>query len=101
MIPRHSTQLFAYDRATKRLIVEISTLQANSVGKQAFGPVFNDSADEGFILVSHMTGRESKWAVNETLRREGEIVVWILTPTEESVHVDPKLNGCTIHLLND
>lgn len=92
----------SYDKATKHFVVEESTLRANNARGASFGQVYNDACDEGIKLVSHVTGKESFWYVNEVKKdNEGDIQVWIMQPTRESLREFPQLAGVEIHVLND
>ena len=47
---------------------------------QVFGQVYQDSCDEGLILVSHKTGLPIRYAVSHIESSEGDIQWWDLTP---------------------
>lgn len=76
----HSTNSFTYNAATRTFASEASTLSYNG---GLFCQIFNDSADEGFVMVSAKTGKEVKFAVDRTeYNADNDIVCWKLKPVE-------------------
>lgn len=89
MTPSFSTKRFAYDANSKMFLAEISQLEYSKEGyvNQVFGQVYQDSCDEGLILVSHKTGLQVRYAVSHIESSEppraparGDIQWWDLTP---------------------
>jgi hypothetical protein len=68
-----STNTFTYDAATR-------TFSAFASDLPPFGRVYADSCDEGLTLVSARTGREITVGVVDDIRRDGEVVGWVLKP---------------------
>lgn len=73
-----STKLFFYDKDRKSFSQEASTLQGSGVpGKVLFGQLYDDAADEGFVLVSHKTGKGVPFHFsNVEVDGEGEVLAW-------------------------
>lgn len=95
-----TTKLFSYDRRTGRLVTEASNL--GSAGQELFHRIYQDACDEGITLISHKTGREAKFYLDQVHKdHDGDIQVWILRPTTETVRANPGLRGVTVHILND
>lgn len=92
-----STNRFTYDKYTKEFVAEISEL-----GGDVFGRVYPDACDLGFTLVSHVTGKETDWVVQELTRDpDGDILFWSLLPTSNSLRANPQLAGVTVTVMND
>lgn len=100
MLTYHLSNLFEYDVDTQRFSAEISMLSAG--GKRpAFCQIFNDSADEGLVLVSRHTGTEVHYVANRTnSNNEGEILSWELIPTDASLRKVPSCRGTSIVVYN-
>lgn len=68
---RHSTRDFSYQADSKTLTIEESTLRQFRVVDEdgnlcsVFGRVYDDACDEGFVLVSHKTGKEVTFVVDK------------------------------------
>jgi hypothetical protein len=78
LYPTHvRTDLFTFDRDSNMLVGEMST-----VLPKGFGRVFNDSCDEGFTLVSQVTGHRVVMMVNHIEKDDGDLVYWDLIPAE-------------------
>lgn len=94
---RHTASRFTYNKDRKELVAEISDL-----GDNAFGQIYPDACDYGLILISHVTGRETKWVVTEERRNaDNELQYWALIPTAETLRREPATRGHTIVVLND
>lgn len=73
-----STDKFTWDRVSKKFIAEISDL-----GKGfTLGRVWNDSCDEGLTLISHRTGAELVFVVENEVTRDGDFLYWSLKSTD-------------------
>jgi len=65
-------------------------------------PLYDDAADVGFALYNPATNVTTNWYWAEEERdKEGDLVVEIFKPTHETLRKHPKLQGWTIHILND
>jgi len=85
-----------------KFIQEMSTLQGNTSDNCAFGQVYDDAADVGFVVVSKQSGIGAVFVHAYTERdREGEIVAWKLIPTQDTLRRLPSLIGWTAIVLND
>jgi hypothetical protein len=81
---------FAWSK--NRGVTEISTLGPDF----DFSRVWNDACDEGLTIVSHKTGREIVFAINNTRRdADNDVVAWELTS------VSPKFHGISLVIFND
>jgi hypothetical protein len=96
---RCSTRLFTWDKDANRFITEASDLAANGVD---FGPVFDDAVDEGLIITSHRTGAEAKFYISYTVDGDhGEVVSWVLKPTNDTVRKMSWMADVDVVVLND
>ena len=96
-----STRLFRYMKETKTFSVEMSTLDEGGC-KAVFCQVYNDSADEGFTLVSHQTGHEIKFALNHVERdNENDILYWELIADPRDLRNKPQCKGLKVTIFND
>lgn len=101
MVPQYSTKQFNYDPTTKVFSADASDLQRGDVTVDLFGRVFNDSADEGLILVSHVTGAPLVFYVEETHRNaDGDVTHWELNMAPESKRQNPGIR-VQIKIWND
>lgn len=97
----HSTHAFSYHSDTKMLVAEVSTL-TNGRKKEVFGQVYDDACDEGFVLVSHHTGKEITFAVDSVDKdSEGDVAGWRLIPINRKTgHRDTSVQF-TVLVIND
>ena len=68
-----SSKSFTFNKATKTFTTEISDL-----GKEFdLVQIYPDACDEGFVMVSHVTGNLEKFAMSKTITNsEGETMGW-------------------------
>jgi hypothetical protein len=96
MRPVHLS-LFFYDSAVKTLYADVSDL-----GPDAMHQVHPDSIDLGITIVSHTTGRQATFVIDQEHRSEdGELLHWVLIPADKSLRENDRLVGMTIKLFND
>lgn len=94
----YSTSRFDYSKNHKEFVAEASDLSCGNV----FSRVYPDACDMGFTLSSHVTGKESDWVVINQLRdNEGDVRIWTLAPTANTLRAMPQLKGVTVTVLND
>lgn len=96
--PRISTDRFDYSPERKEFHQDISMLSHSGI--DIFSRLYDDAADQGFILKSHITGKELTFhLVNESRDGDGDVKFWVyeLVP---GVY-DPKVMGATVVVLND
>lgn len=87
-----STRHFTNVPAENVLVAEMSDLGV------PFGRVFDDACDEGLTLVSHRTGREVVYAIQEEKRdAEGDLLYWELAP----VGTGPTFRPPNVRIFND
>lgn len=99
MVPHYSTKQFNFDNTTRVFSVDAAELTRGQ--KPLFGRVFNDSADEGLILVSHVTGAPMVFYVHEEHRNaDGDVTHWTLYMAPESKRQYPTVRA-TITIWND
>lgn len=82
-----STRSITFDRENNLLVGEISSL---GVGV-TFERVWNDACDEGLTLISHRTGTEVVYAVEDVKSCEGDILYWTLIPANYRERFLPEL----------
>ena len=74
--PRHSLELFDWDKVRSTLTTEASCLQG-----QLFGRLYADSIDEGFEIHSPKTGKVLKFRLHEAhYDSDGDVTYWIFKP---------------------
>ena len=92
-----STRQFSYNKDTRTFVAEASDL-----GSDPFQRIYEDAADEGVELVSHVTGKSAKFAVNSYERNDDhEFIAWNLVPTAETIRKNPRMRGVTMIIFND
>lgn len=64
-LPEHSTREFSWHLDTKTFAADASELRW-PIGRAPLGRVYDDAADEGFTLVSHVTGQKVAVALDKT-----------------------------------
>ena len=95
----YSTKKFTYSPSSKLFITEASMLA--SVGTKMFIQIYNDSCDEGLVLISAKTGQSSYWVVdNIENNTEGEIMCWSLIPTRDTLRKLPILANHVMKIFN-
>lgn len=95
-----STAKFTWIAQSKEFLQEISILQHG--GCNVFGPLYNDACDQGFVLVSHLTGVEHEFVLFKEHRDgDGETRFWEFRPTPASIRRQPKIEGYTVIVDND
>lgn len=97
-----STDQFTVSKPNKTLITEISSINE----KHTFIRLYPDACDIGFELISHVTGRSSKWYEDHYVYQdEGtedqELAATVFLPTEDTLRKEPQLLGWSVHILND
>lgn len=76
---RIPTDQFFYDKPTRHFSQEASTLRNYNF----LSRLYNDSADTGFVLVSHKTGREVPVYLEHIVRDiEGDVSSWVFRLSE-------------------
>ena len=96
----HSLSLFERDPDLNSWSSEVSILTGGG-RKPLFRQIFPDSADEGFTIVSHETGRVAEFVVHaEQRNRDGEVMVWELRATPKSAREHPRLRGAVFFVFN-
>lgn len=92
-----SSKHFHYNRNTRTLVSEASTIQQGRA-LPLFGQIYDDACDEGFAIVSRRTGREVVFVVEKIDRDDdGDIVGWWLKTAERK---DAAL-GIKVLVIND
>lgn len=87
---------FSHHAQSKHLVAEISDLGVNPIQR-----LYDDACDEGLSVYNKRTGSTTVWAVERTVRKEDEIVEWILRPLDISCGLYPGVQDYVMHILND
>ena len=96
-----SSSDFDYNRETKTFVQEISSLSQGST-KQVFSQVYDDACDEGFRIVSKVTGKSVVYVVDgHDYNADNEIQGWRLIPTRDSIRRVPECKGTHVLVIND
>lgn len=85
-----STKDMSYCRELKRFVVEASQVDR---GAHSFWY-------EGLRLVSHRTGCEAEFTIQRRIMQAGDVAVWVLAPSQNTLRHMPQLQGVTVHVLN-
>src|ERR1700712_688683 len=86
MIPQYNTQQFEWNRETNTFSIDVSTLQHGGGLLAPFDQIYPDSDAQGFLLVSHKTGRGVMFELTSIVKdAEGDTTSWVLQPTFESI----------------
>jgi len=86
-----STKDVSYSKQDKLFVTEASTVDK---GVQSFWY-------EGIALLSHQTGAVAEFTISHSIKREGEIMLWVLKPNDTTLQMFPSLENHLIHVLND
>jgi hypothetical protein len=84
-----STDLFSYDPDNRTFFAEDSDLPRPS-------RIWDDACDTGYTLVSARTGKEVIVAITSEMRRDGDILYWVLQPIARN-----ERDMFTVHIFND
>ena len=76
-----STRNMQWHKDARSFICEISDLPEKRIPLKR---VFQDSCDEGFTLVSEWTGQELDFFLNETVTKEGDVMLWKFLPVQKN-----------------
>jgi hypothetical protein len=91
-----SSRLFDYDKNERCFVAEISDLGPGF----EFHRVYDDACDVGLTVISHRSGREVVFAVDEVeTDREGDILAWRLVPA--SYQRALLIDNVTMTIFND
>ncbi|MCX7592627.1 MAG: hypothetical protein N2235_02485 [Fischerella sp.] len=91
---RYNTDQFHYNARTKTFSAEASSLGC-SVADPLFGP-------NGLMLLqSHKTGRTVEFQVCSTRTQDGDLLDWMLHPTDRAVNADPGVRDLRVIVFND
>lgn len=99
-----STKDFKFDRVSRRLTAEISSLgHGNKLN--IWTQAYPDSCDEGVRVVSEHTGEEIMFVVEKIdyygHGEDRELGGWHLVPTDESKRRVPKCRDLKMLIIND
>lgn len=97
MATAFSSKYFSFNKEAKQFATEVSML--SQVG-QVWDRIFADSADQGFEVVSEVTGKTSTWFVEHIDVQDGEIQGWRLKPTIGTIVRLPQLRGTKMLVVN-
>lgn len=103
-----STSQFRYDPSTKVFTAFMSDFGALSdqLVNPVFGRVYDDSYDEGFVMISKMTGVEVVYVVGHTQTNDdNDVEHWDLVPITKTgrsyLNPDDPGYGTTVRIFND
>lgn len=99
---KHHAAKFTASRERRTMTAEMSELSEGSA-RRVFGRVYDDAADEGFVIVNPVTCKEAVFAIHhqEFDKREGDLL-WIdLAPTQRTLEKIPALRNWTVRVFND
>ena len=99
-----SSAWFTHDAEQLRFIAEVSDLigRLHQPYIQAiFGRLYNDACDIGIVMISDKTGQEATFYLKDEVYNDGELVEYILKPTNETLRKFPRLEGYEVVILND
>jgi hypothetical protein len=88
------TELLTYDKKTKTFIGEASDFPNVS----SFHRIYPDACDVGVTLISHKTGKEADFVLNEQLTGNGK---WEFEVSHISAKKHPSLHGAKLIIIND
>jgi len=80
-----STKDLHYQKIGRSFFQEISCLPDKRIPLMR---VYDDACDEGFILVSHVTGAEIKMVLTETKLEDGDVVGWTFKPINKNAPIN-------------
>lgn len=97
---RFSTNKFWWTPGIGLFSQDLSSL-CRDPRESIFHQLYNDSCDAGITLISDKTGKEADFVVNEVDMHGGEIQVWKLLPTPETIRRLPRLKHTRVIIIND
>jgi len=89
-----STNMFFYDKELNQFSQEASSL-GNAL---LTGRLYDDACDQGFVLVSHKTGKEVAFYLESTQFENEELVSWKFHSVSDRV---PSGDSYTVRVWND
>ena len=91
-----STKMFYYDKEDSMFTQEVSSL--GTLASNLTGQLYDDACDQGFVLVSHRTGEEVPFYLDETeTSNEGETLCWNF----KAASLKPELLNLKVCVFND
>lgn len=94
------TGRFHYNAISKTLVADASSLGWKP-GELRTQPLYDDSADDGIVLLSAITNQPLSFYLRETKTQDGEVIAWEFAPVLEAVARNTKLRGLSVIILND
>lgn len=93
---RHSEKLFLHVAESNTLVSEASELP-----RPMLGPIFDDAADLGMILITRDGDAVKFYLDEEETDLEGDVTAWHLLPDPTSARKMPKYKDIKITIFND
>ena len=91
---------FDFNRKTGEFVAEISMIQHGGIN--LFAQLYNDAADQGFVMISAQTQQAVDFYLSDTQRDdEGDVKFWEFTPSTRAVRCNDRLAGVKVIVLND
>lgn len=92
-----SSEYFYYDKATKTFATEMS--QCN--GKLQIKNLYKDEVDQGFVMVSELTGKSALFVLCGVDSNLEAVISWRFNPSIEAINDNPTLTGVKVIVFND
>ena len=97
---RISSKRFSWNPATKEFTAEMS--EVSHGGLNPLGQLYNDAADQGFVMVSDKTGKPVQFFLHDTQRdADHDVKFWEFHPIMSAVFYNPQLQGVKVIIFND
>ena len=94
------SERFTYSPNEKQFSAESSDFCRGNRG--LFHRIYEDACDEGITLISSKTGTEVDYYIDEEIENgEGELLSWLLKPTQQSIRKSPAATGTSVLIFND
>lgn len=91
---------FCWNPNTKEFIAEIAEICHG--GLDPLGQLYNDEADQGFVMISMKTRKEVQFLLHNIQRDVNrDVKFWEFHPIASAVYYNPKLQGVTVIIFND
>ncbi|WP_407303456.1 hypothetical protein [Acinetobacter sp.] len=94
-----SSARFTYTKRTNSFVTDMSEISHS--GADPLGQLYDDAADQGFVMISHKTHEAVEFYLDHTEREaDGDIRYWLFKPTAAAVRKNPKLADAKVMIVN-
>jgi len=94
-----SSARFTFSKKTNMFVADMS--EVSHGGYNILSQLYNDAADQGFVMISHKTHAAVEFYLDHTEREaDGDVRFWLFKPTANAVRKNPQLAGTKVMIVN-